>query len=960
MYPILIEVVESVREFIFTPSITQSLLWLTIVMTIGLWLGEKAKIKHFSLGVTWVLFVGIAMASMGVQTDHSVAQFAKDFGLILFVYSIGLQVGPSFAPFKRSGLQLNMLAAAIVLFGCVCAIVLHYITGIDMSTMAGIMSGATTSTPSLAAAQQAYQDLTGSGNPDIATGYAVAYPLSIVGVILALELIRRACKVHLPEEEKRLRDEAAAEEDEPVCVDVKLNNPQLDVLTLNELMHLCPVKEMVVSRVIRPDGSDELVNEQTTFRNGDTLRILTDKRHTDALRLLGQLKDYNLRVQKEKSDHLISRRIAVTRPECNGKRIRTFNLRQQYHATITRVSRAGIDLLATPDMVLQLGDRLMVVGDKDDVQRVANTFGNELKRLDAPHLLPVFFGIVLGICVGLLPIPLPGMGTTFKLGLVGGSLIVALLIGHYGPYYNMVTFSTTSANMMLRQVGLTLFLAALGLSVGEGFVPTLVNGGYLWIGYGFIITIVPLLTIGILAYKWLHVNYFKVTGLLIGAMTSAMALPYAQSLSNENNQASVCYATVYPFTTFLRVMAGQLLVLLFCSFTSADSVQTPVLLPGTVNSLVGEEYGPVLTIDDNTLYFVGLNRDEANMSEDIYVSRRDRKTGEWGNARKVPEFSNPYRNEAPTSVSGDGRTMLLFVEGRMCFSQRGPHGWSEPMPMPRYLQLGNWQADAQISADGAVMLFAANYPAEGEKKASLNIFVSERDAQGRWSKPFSIGPAVNTRGMERSPFLHPDMKTLYFSSDREGTAGDLDVWVTRRLSDSCWNCWSEPENLGTQINTPGRDCWYKISADGKTAFYAMKSGRKHDIYSVTLPEDKRPETITVLRTNEPVAINNLLFETASDVIMESSLPELKRIAAFVRTYGYKVRLAGHTDNIGQPDDNRKLSQARAESVRKQLIAYGCAPEKITAVGYGDLQPVADNGTEEGRQQNRRVEITLSN
>ena len=941
----------------FHPSITQSLLWLTIVMTIGLWLGEKAKIRQFSLGVTWVLFVGIALASLGVKIDHSVAQFAKDFGLILFVYSIGLQVGPSFSPFKKGVLHLNMLAAAIVLLACVCTIILHYITGIDMSTLAGVMSGATTSTPSLAAAQQAYFDLKGTTNPDIATGYAVAYPLSIVGLILAFELVRKAFRISLPEEEKRLKEAAKATTEEPICVDITLNNPQLDTMTLDELMLICPVKEIVVSRVIRPDGSDELVNEQTTFQNGDTLRILTEQQYLNSLRLLGKMKDYDLHVQSEKSDHLISRRIAVTRPECNGKRIRSFNLRQQYHATITRVSRAGIDLLATPDMILQLGDRLMVVGNKEDVSKVADTFGNELKRLDVPHLLPIFFGIVLGICVGLLPIPIPGMGTTFKLGLVGGSLIVAILIGHYGPYYNLVTFSTTSANMMLRQVGLTLFLAALGLSVGENFVPTVVNGGYMWIGYGFLITIIPLLIVGAIAYKWLHMNYFNVVGLMVGSMTCAMALPYAQSLSNENNQAAVCYATLAPFTTFLRVMAGQLIVLIFCSFTTADSIH-PQILPNTINTAIGEEYGPTLTIDDNTLYFVGLNRGETNMSEDIFVSRRDKRTGEWSSAQIVPALSTPYRNEAPTSVSGDGKTMLLFVEGRMCFSQRGPYGWTEPRPLPSYLQLGNWQADAQISADGSVLLFAANYPAEGEERASLNIFVSERDKQGRWGKPYSIGSLINTPGMERSPFLHPDMKTLYFSSDKEGTIGDLDVWVTRRLSDTCWTCWSEPENLGAQINTTGRDCWYKISTDGKTAYYAQKNGRRHDIYSITLPDDKRPEPITVLAANEAVAINNLLFETASDVIMPSSLPELKRIATFIATYGYKVRLAGHTDNVGQPEANKSLSQARAEAVKRQLVEYGCAAEDIKTFGYGDLKPVASNETEEGRAQNRRVEITL--
>ena len=832
------------EQFLFTPSITQSLLWLTIVMTLGLWLGEKAKIKHFSLGVTWVLFMGIALASLGVRIDHTVAQFAKDFGLILFVYSIGLQVGPSFSPFSKGGLRLNMLAASIVLLGCVCAIALHYITGIDMSTMTGVMSGATTSTPSLAAAQQAYQDVTGTINPDIATGYAVAYPLSIVGVILAFELIRKAFRISLPEEEKRLQEIARAETEEPVCVDITLNNPQLGTLNVRELRRVCPVKEMVVSRVIRPNGSDELINDETTFSNGDVIRVLTDKRHIDALRLLGQMTDYDLHVQKEKSDHLISRRIAVTRPECNGKRIRSFNLRQQYHATITRISRAGIDLLATPDTVLQLGDRLMVVGDQNDVSKVAETFGNELKRLDVPHLLPVFFGIVLGICVGLLPIPIPGLGQTFKLGLVGGSLIVAILIGRYGPYYNMVTFSTTSANMMLRQVGLTLFLSALGLSVGENFVPTVAQGGYLWIGYGFIITIVPLLTIGSIAYKWLHVNYFNVIGLMIGSMTSAMALPYAQSLSNENNQASVCYATVYPFTTFLRVMAGQLLILIFCSFTTPDTIR-PQILPPTVNTYEGDEYGPTVTIDDNTLYFVGLNRIDGSSTEDIYVSHRDT-AGEWGTANRIPELSHPYRNEAPTSISADGATMLLFVEGRMCFSVKTPRGWSEPQALPATFRIGNWQADAMITADGSAILFAANYATQPGEKPSLNIFVSTRDEQGRWSKPFSISPVINTAGMERSPFLHPDGKTLYFSSDRPGTLGELDVWISRRLSDTCWTCWSEPENLGPAINTAGRDCWYKISTDGTRAYYARKNGRSHNIFWIALPEDKRPDTSSML------------------------------------------------------------------------------------------------------------------
>ena len=268
---------------------------------------------------------------------------------------------------------------------------------------------------------------------------------------------------------------------------------------------------------------------------------------------------------RERSAHLISRRVVVTRTECNGKRLSSFDIRHRYHATITRINRAGVELLATPDLILQLGDRIMVVGDRDEVRQVAEIFGNELKRLDLPNLMPIFFGIFMGVLLGSLPVSVPGLSQPFKLGLAGGSLIVALLIGRLGPYYNMVTFATTSANMMLRQVGLTLFLAAVGLSVGDGFVPTIMEGGYMWIVYGFLITMVPLLLVGCVAYKCMGINYFKVIGMLTGAMTGAPALGYAQSLSNNNDQASVTYATVYPLTMFLRVMAGQLLVVFFCS-----------------------------------------------------------------------------------------------------------------------------------------------------------------------------------------------------------------------------------------------------------------------------------------------------------------------------------------------------------------------------------------------------------
>ena len=547
-------------ELFLTPSVTQSIVLLTLVVFLGLWAGEKIRIKNFSFCVTWILFVGIAISTFGITIDPQVSSFAKNFGLILFVYSIGLQVGPSFYPFGKSGLRLNLLAVAIVLLGCATTIALHYITHTDMTTMAGIMSGAVMNTPSLGAVQQTASDLQIS-SPDIAMGYALAYPLSIVGLIMSFELIRLCCRVNLRKEDDNLTQEHMSD-DEPICVDIRLSIAQ--PITLKQLNDICPVDHMMVSRVTRTDGTDELVEASTILYPNDIIRIVSDKRHEKDLQVLGEVTHYGFR-GRERSNHLISRRVVVTRTECNGKRLSSFDVRHRYHATITRINRAGVELLATPDLVLQLGDRIMVVGDKEDVRQVADIFGNELKRLDLPNLMPIFFGIFLGVLLGSLPIAIPGMNQTFKLGLAGGSLIVALLIGRFGPYYNMVTFATTSANMMLRQVGLTLFLAAVGLSVGDGFIATIMDGGYMWVLYGVIITMLPLLVVGFVAYKLMHINYFKVVGLLIGAMTGAPALGYAQSLSDRNDQASVCYATVYPLTMFLRVMAGQLLIVFFCS-----------------------------------------------------------------------------------------------------------------------------------------------------------------------------------------------------------------------------------------------------------------------------------------------------------------------------------------------------------------------------------------------------------
>ena len=547
-------------ELFITHSVTQSIVLLTLVVFLGLWAGERLRVKNFTLGVTWILFVGIALSSLGITIDEEVSSFAKNLGLILFIYSIGLQVGPSFSPFGKNGLRLNLLAMTIVLLGCGITIVLHFLTQTDITTMAGIMSGAVMNTPSLGTVQQTASDMLGAVSPDIAMGYALAYPLSIVGLIFSFELIRICCRINLQKEDENLRQEHVSDDD-PICVDIRLSIT--NSITLRQLYDICPISHMMVSRVTRADGTDELVEASTILNPDDIIRIVSDKRHEKDLQVLGEVTHYGFR-GRERSNHLISRRVVVTRTECNGKRLSTFDVRHRYHATITRINRAGVELLATPDFILQLGDRIMVVGDRDDVRNVADIFGNELKRLDLPNLMPIFFGIFLGVLLGSLPIAIPGMNQSFKLGLAGGSLIVALLIGRFGPYYNMVTFATTSANMMLRQVGLTLFLAAVGLSVGDGFVSTIVGGGYMWVLYGLLITVIPLVLVGFIAYKIMKINYFKVVGLLIGSMTGAPALGYAQGLSDKNDQASVCYATVYPLTMFLRVMAGQLLILFFC------------------------------------------------------------------------------------------------------------------------------------------------------------------------------------------------------------------------------------------------------------------------------------------------------------------------------------------------------------------------------------------------------------
>ena len=546
-------------DLLFRVSITQSLFLLTVTIAIGIFCAEKLKIGNFSLGVTWILFAGIVLSHFGMRLNPDVAHFVKDFGLVLFVYSIGLQVGPSFfSSFGKGGLKLNMLAVCVVALGVLTTFCIHWVTGEDMASMVGILSGAVTNTPGLGAAQQAFADRFGDVNDNIATGYAVAYPLGVVGVIVSFMLLRLVLKINAKKEDERLKAEEN-DAQEPICYDVLLINPSIDGKTVSDVQRVLCIT-MVVSRIFHKEGGEEVANGDTVVHVGDSLRVLTDKHVVPTVELLGPIQEH---VTEQKSaSGLVSRRIVLTKEQWNGKKIGSLAIRKHYHVNITRVIRAGINLLATPDLVLQLGDRIIIVGDEEDVAKVADIFGNELKRLDIPNLLPIFLGVALGIIVGTLPIAIPGLSQPFKLGLAGGSLIVAILIGRFGPYYHLVTFATTSANKMIREIGISMFLASVGLGAGESFVSTIVGGGYWWILYGLIITMLPVILIGLVTRLWFKTDFFSLTGMLAGSMTNPMALSYAAALSSDNDKSSVAYATVYPLTMFLRVMSAQLIVLL--------------------------------------------------------------------------------------------------------------------------------------------------------------------------------------------------------------------------------------------------------------------------------------------------------------------------------------------------------------------------------------------------------------
>ncbi len=542
-------------------GIAHSIFVLALAISVGIFLGAKLKIKGITLGITWILFCAIACSHFGMTLDPLVESFAKDLGLILFVYSIGLQVGPGFfSSFGKGGLRLNILAASIVVLGCATAYVIHVLSGTDIATMTGVLFGAVTNTPGLGAAQQTYQDLTGVANPDIASGYAMAYPLGVVRIIFSLLALRWIFRVKLDKEEEQVIAEKG-EEQQIAVIDMKLTNPQIEGIYVRDIKLLTHVN-IVVSRLVDIHGNEFMPDGDTILHVGDRVRFVGDSKNERTIMLLGERTEVAWE-EKEKNMHLISRHIIVTKPKMNGRRIGDLKVRAAYQITITRIRRAGIELLATPDLILQLGDRLTVVGEQEAVDKVAKVFGNSTKKLDAPNLASLFFGIILGVALGSIPFTLPGLSQPFKLGIAGGTLIIAILMGAFGTKWHLVTYTTSSANLMIREIGISLFLAAVGFGAGKSFIPTLLGGGYVWIGYGVIITLLPLLLMGIVGRKWLKLDYFTLMGLIAGSTTDPPALAYATSQSSSNDRAAVAYSTVYPLTMFLRVLTGQLMILLF-------------------------------------------------------------------------------------------------------------------------------------------------------------------------------------------------------------------------------------------------------------------------------------------------------------------------------------------------------------------------------------------------------------
>lgn len=533
------------------------------VIAAGVLLG-KIKFFGISLGVTFVLFVGILAGHFGFTGNPAILSFVQDFGLILFVFCIGLQVGPSFfSSFKRGGITLNLLAVGIVFLNIAVALILYFaLQGrVDIPMMVGILCGAVTNTPGLGAANEALQQLHYQG-PEIAMGYACAYPLGVMGIILSMIIIRYICRVDvLRDSDEIQKEEEANPHMKPYTISLKVQNEALSGKTLSQVQNFL-ARDFVCTRIIQ-DGHMITPNANTVLRLGDRMFLVCAEDDSEAIMaFIGPKIEQDWDATNQQDKPMVSRRILVTQPNINGKTLGELHFSSMYGVNVTRVNRSGMDLFAARQLRLQVGDRVMVVGPQDAIERVANLLGNQLRRLDHPNIVTIFVGILCGILFGSLPIAIPGMPTPVKLGLAGGPLIISILIGRFGHKVKLVTYTTMSANLMLREVGLVLFLASVGIKAGENFVQMVVEGdGVLYVGLGFLITFIPLIINGIIA-RWHHrVNYFTLMGLIAGSNTDPPALAYANQIAG-NDAPAVGYSTVYPLTMFLRILTAQLLVLL--------------------------------------------------------------------------------------------------------------------------------------------------------------------------------------------------------------------------------------------------------------------------------------------------------------------------------------------------------------------------------------------------------------
>ena len=557
------------KDLFFGQGTGHSIMLLAFVIAAGLMLG-KIRVKGVSLGSTWILFVGILLSHFGFRADSSLLHFLKEFGLILFVFSIGLQVGPGFFhSFKSGGLKLNMLAVALVLIGVVTTYVIHLVTGENLVTLTGVMSGAVTNTPGLGAAQQTYLDAT-SGSfvheintaevaSSLASGYAVAYPIGVLGVILVLMLTKALFKVDLKKEENEMNSRETGM-DSPQRLAFSIKNPAVFGKTILEASHAIENK-FIISRIYR-DGAVTVPVASTVLHENDDVLVVTAQSSVEAVTMLfGEQIDMPKEAWDKIDASMEVRKLTITRTSMTGKKLKDLKIRTTYGVSITRVNRGGIDLVANPDLIVQMGDSLLVVGHEKDINNVAKFVGNSRAGLNHPNLIPIFFGIALGVLFGSIPIVIPGIPQAIKFGLAGGPLIIAILLGYFGPKMKITTYTTMSANLMLREIGISIFLAAVGLGAGENFVSSIVNGGYWWILYGALITLIPTALTAILGRLLFKLNFYQICGLVSGSCTNPPVLAFAQN-AYGTDYTSVSYATVYPLAMFMRVLMAQILILI--------------------------------------------------------------------------------------------------------------------------------------------------------------------------------------------------------------------------------------------------------------------------------------------------------------------------------------------------------------------------------------------------------------